>query len=52
MTQYNSLNYFVDDAFLTHIFTQYQPKTGYIEMTGVYKDLQKENGDSTDTIVF
>jgi hypothetical protein len=52
MTQYNNLNYFVDDTFLTQIFTQYEPKTGYIEMTGVYKDLQKENGDTTDPIVF
>ena len=52
MTQYNPLNYFVDEIFLVNIFTFHKPKTGYIDVQGVYKKLFKDNGDDTDPIMF
>jgi hypothetical protein len=46
------LNYFVDEIFLVNIFTLHKPKTGYIDVQGVYKKLFKDNGDDTDPIMF
>jgi hypothetical protein len=46
------LNNFVDEIFLVNIFSLYKPKSGYIDVQGVYKKLFKDNGDDTDPIVF
>jgi hypothetical protein len=46
------LNNFVDEIFLVNIFSLHKPKSGYIDVQGVYKKLFKDNGDDTDPIVF
>ena len=30
----------------------YKPKTGFIDVQGVYKELLKDNGDGADPIIF
>jgi len=46
------LNNFVDEIFLVNIFSLYKPKSGYIDVQGVFKELLKDNGDDTDPIIF